>query len=78
MTKRLNFDNEVLTNLRSMEWRNDGKLGVITGGQLERGLYMRINKDLKRWAENGTGKQADMCFSLTRAIKLKAYWKKEA
>ena len=46
LTKRLSFDNEVLTNLRSMEWRNDGKLGIITGGQLERDLYTRLNKAL--------------------------------
>ena len=47
LTKTLKFDDDVLEVLSSMDWRDDGRLGVITGGQLERGLYMRVNKALE-------------------------------
>lgn len=46
LTKKLKFDNDVLEVLRNMEFSADGCLGVITGGQLERGLYERVNKAL--------------------------------
>jgi hypothetical protein len=44
LTKTLKFDDDVLGVLQSMEWSNDGTLGIITGGQLERGLYQRCAK----------------------------------
>jgi hypothetical protein len=44
LTKTLKFDSDVLDVFRTMEWRNDGLLGIITGGQLERDLYVRCNK----------------------------------
>jgi hypothetical protein len=44
LTKTLIFDDDVLGVLQSMEWSNDGTLGIITGGQLERNLYQRCNK----------------------------------
>jgi hypothetical protein len=44
LTKTLKFDDDVLEVLQSMEWRDDGRIGVITGGQLERGLYQRCAK----------------------------------
>lgn len=47
LTKTLRFDSDVLEVLSAMDWQNDGTLGVITGGQLERGLYTRVNKALE-------------------------------
>jgi hypothetical protein len=44
LTKTLKFDDDVLDVLRSMDWKNGGTLGIITGGQLERGLYQRCAK----------------------------------
>ena len=44
LTKTLKFDDDVLDVFRAMEWRNNGLLGIITGGQLERDLYVRCNK----------------------------------
>lgn len=47
LTKTLKFDDDVLEVLSAMDWQDEGRLGVITGGQLERGLYMRVNKALE-------------------------------
>lgn len=47
LTKNLKFDNDVLDILRSMDWQDGGTLGIITGGQLERKLYERVNKALE-------------------------------
>lgn len=44
LTKTLRFDDDVLTVIRAMEFSPDGCLGKITGGQLERKLYERVNK----------------------------------
>ncbi len=44
LTRTLKFDDDVLDVLRSMDWQNNGTLGIITGGQLERGLYARCAK----------------------------------
>jgi hypothetical protein len=44
LTKTLHFDDDVLGVFRSMEWSDDGTLGIITGGQLARDLYVRANK----------------------------------
>jgi hypothetical protein len=44
LTKTLKFDDDVLDVFCAMEWRNNGLLGIITGGQLERDLYVRCNK----------------------------------
>ena len=44
LTKTLKFDDDVLEVLQAMDWRDDGRVGVITGGQLERGLYQRCAK----------------------------------
>lgn len=46
LTKTLRFDDDVLTVIRAMEFSPDGCLGKITGGQLERKLYERVNKAL--------------------------------
>ena len=47
LTKTLKFDQEVLNVLRAMRWENDGTLGIISGGQLDRKLYERLNKALE-------------------------------
>lgn len=47
LTKTLKFDDDVLGVIKSMEWADDGCLGVITGGQLARDLYIRVNKALE-------------------------------
>lgn len=46
LTKQLKFDEETLDVLRAMIWSADGTLGTITGGQLERALYTKVNKAL--------------------------------
>jgi len=46
LTKILQFDNDVLAVLRTMGWQDDGKLGILTCGQLDRKLYVRVNKAL--------------------------------
>lgn len=46
LTKTLKFDTDVLSVLRAMRWENDGTLGIITGGQLDRKLYEKLNKAL--------------------------------
>ena len=44
LIKMIKFDDNVLEVFKAMEWRDNGLLGIITGGQLERDLYMRCNK----------------------------------
>lgn len=46
LSKTIKFDDDVLTVLRAMDWQDEGKLGIITGGQLERKLYEKVNKAL--------------------------------
>lgn len=46
LTKQLKFDEDVLAVIRGMEFTPDGLLGKITGGQLERVLYTKVNKAL--------------------------------
>lgn len=59
LVKKLHFDPDVLNVLRSMRWDDDGKLGAITSGQLERGLYERLNKALSamggKWSRKRGG-----------------------
>lgn len=47
LTKTLQFDDDVLAIIRTMDWRDDGKLGVLMCGQLDRKLYKRTNKALE-------------------------------
>jgi len=47
LTKKLKFDNDVLFVIKAMRFENDGLLGIMTNGQLERKLYERTNKALK-------------------------------
>ncbi len=46
LTKTLQFDDNVLAIIRTMDWRDDGKLGILTCGQIDRKLYMSVNKAL--------------------------------
>ena len=47
LTKTLQFDESVLAILRGMEWSEDGLLGRLICGQLERDLYTKVNKALE-------------------------------
>jgi len=47
LTKTLKFDDDVLAVLKAMKWSDNGTLGVITGGQLDRKLYVKLNKALQ-------------------------------
>lgn len=46
LVKKLNFDETVLQELRSMEWSDNGLLGKISR-PLDRALYVRVNKALE-------------------------------
>lgn len=46
LTKTLKFDGDVLTIIRSMNWHDGGCLGILACGQLDRKLYIRVNKAL--------------------------------
>lgn len=46
LTKKLTFSDEVMSILSSMKWENDGKLGILTCGQLDRKMYVDVNKAL--------------------------------
>jgi len=46
LTKLLRFDEVVLAIIRTMDWRDDGKLGILTCGQLDRKMSQRVNKAL--------------------------------
>jgi len=45
-TKKLRFDDEVLDVLRGMTWSDDGLAGYLPPGQLERNMYLAVNKAL--------------------------------
>lgn len=59
LTKKLRFDDDVLKVIASMEWENDGKLGIMTSGQLDRKLYVSVNKALEamggKWSKKDKG-----------------------
>lgn len=46
LTKTLKFDNDVLNIIKGMEWSDDGLLGKMTCGQLDRQMYEKVNKAL--------------------------------
>ncbi len=46
LTKTLQFDDNVLAIIRAMDWRDAGKLGILTCGQLDRKMYQAVNKAL--------------------------------
>jgi len=58
LTKTLRFDNDVLEQIRNMDWRENGRLGAITA-KLDRDLYIRVNKALEamggKWSRKAGG-----------------------
>lgn len=46
LTKTLYFEKEILDVLKTMDWQNDGTLGILTCGQLDRKIYTNVNKAL--------------------------------
>lgn len=59
LTRSLKFDDDVLAIIRSMDWHDDGRLGMLTCGQLDRKLYTRVNKALEamggKWNRSRSG-----------------------
>ena len=59
LTRTMKFDDDVMQVLRAMEWSDEGRLGIITGGQLERGLYQRCVKAFEvmggKWDRKAVG-----------------------
>lgn len=47
LTKKLTFDSDVLDVIQNMTWEDDGKLGIINSGVLDRNLYTKVNKALE-------------------------------
>lgn len=47
LTKKLKFDDETLGVIKQMDWSDDGLLGKLPGAQLERSLYVKVNKALE-------------------------------
>ncbi len=64
LTKTIKFDDDVLEVFRSMEWRDNGLLGIITGGQLERDLYVRCNKAFDALGGKWNRKAGGIVFSV--------------
>jgi len=64
LTKTLKFDNDVLFVIRSMDWQNDGCLGILTCGQLDRKLYERVNKALEAMGGKWNRSKGGHVFSL--------------
>ena len=58
LTKKLRFSDTVLEILKSMDWQDEGKLGVITIA-LPRELYVQVNKALEamggKWNRKSKG-----------------------
>lgn len=61
--KTLRFDDDVLTVLQSIDWQNDGTLGIITSGQLERDLYLRVDKALQAMGGKWNRRQGGHLFA---------------
>jgi len=64
LTKTLRFDDDVLSVLQAMDWQDEGALGIITGGQLERDLYLRVNKALAAMGGKWNRKRGGHVFPL--------------
>ena len=64
LTKTLRFDEDVLGVIRAMDWRDEGRLGILTGGQLERKLYIEVNKALESLGGKWNRKQGGHVFVL--------------
>ena len=46
LIKTLKFDGDVLEIVKGMNWSEDGLLGILTCGQLDRTMYIAVNKAL--------------------------------
>lgn len=46
LVKKIQLEDDVLSVLKGMEWADDGLVGKITCGQLDRKLYVKVNKAL--------------------------------
>jgi len=64
LTKQLRFDNDVLDVLRDMDWQQGGLLGILTCGQLERTLYVKVNKALEAMGGKWNRKAGGHIFKL--------------
>ena len=64
LTKTIKFDEDVLEVFKAMEWCEDGLLGIITGGQLERDLYLRCNKAYEALGGKWNRKAGGIVFSM--------------
>jgi hypothetical protein len=64
LTKTIKFDDDVLEVFEAMEWRDNGLLGIITGGQLERDLYVRCNKAFDALGGKWNRKAGGIVFSI--------------
>lgn len=47
LTKKLTFDQDALDILRGIKWNEGGTVGVLTCGQLDHALYVKVNKALE-------------------------------
>ncbi len=63
-TKQLRFDDSVLDILRGMEWSQDGLLGTLTCGQLERPMYLKVNRALAAMGGKWNRKQGGHLFPM--------------
>lgn len=63
-TKTLNFDSDVLQIISAMEWQDAGKLGIVTCGQLDRKLYLRLNRALEALGGKWNRKKGGHVFSV--------------
>ncbi len=64
LTKALKFDDDVLSIIQSMDWQDNGRLGILTCGQLERRLYQRMNKALSAMGGKWNRSRGGHIFSL--------------
>lgn len=45
--KKIKFDDDVLETISMVKWQDEGKLGILTCGKLDRQVYLRVNKALE-------------------------------
>lgn len=62
LTKTLQFDDDVLSVLKNMRWNDDGTVGVIDQ-QLDRALYVKVNKALEAMKGKWDKKEKGHVFS---------------
>lgn len=47
MNRKLKFDDDILEVIKAVEWQEGGRVGILTCGQLDRQVYLRVNKALE-------------------------------